>query len=411
MKLHPIMRGFVDLHQSKLEVETLKIDLKTQIDRFSGLIRNEREVAVKGRKICEQMSEGKYCLPGQREIVTLPSDYFIKVKEWSDTCCSCFMSMQQTQRILIEAYHKLQDPKTYHCPMGTRPSEHYRGLLKQAQENISPSFEKTTQLLEQTEHLARPLSLNMSTLLEQPGSLSDALVNQLSSKCVPVRFLAQADDVTDFPNVAAQQAGALPSGSGYAAGGPYHGYSGAHPRLGVSPLALAMQVGLHTMVWELFPPLGAPYQGLGTLPPQGAPYQGLGTFPPQGAPYQGLGTFPPQGGPYQGLVTLPSQGAPGGGSTPSFSRWMAPSCLDPLEFPYIWLMTLFSVLCAFYSDPGSLLEMLGALTLPGPLDILWIVVKSALIRSIKVLLVTYLMVLLYNFIQRVKSFFSKKKKE
>ena len=74
-------------------------------------------------------------------------------------------------------------------------------------------------------------------------------------------------------------------------------------------------------------------------------------------------------------------------------------------------MTLCSVVCALYSDSGSLLEMLGTLTLPDPFNLLWIVVKNALIKASKAIVMTYLMGLLYNFIQRVKSFFSKKKKE
>ena len=173
----------------------------------------------------------------------------------------------------------------------------------------------------------------------------------------PAMVPTVGDDLSG--NVAAlppSQVGGLPSSSGYAGGAPYHGYGGAPSQVGGFP------------------------SGYGDR------------------------------GPSQGWVTLPSQGAPGGASTPSVSTWMAPSCLETLEFPYIWLMTPFSVLCAFYSDPGSLLEMLGTLTLPDPFDLLWIVVKNVLIRSIKAILMTYLMVLLYNFIQRVKSFFQRKRK-
>ena len=249
------------------------------------------------------------------------------------------------------------------APGGRESLEMYSDLVKKVKDQIIPLLEKTNQLIQQREEGGRLLGLDATSLTLLPTA--EELMNRLSTRFVLCP--AQADDLALLSNVGAQQSGGLPSGSGYAAGGLPSGSGYA---------------------------AGGPYHG-------GAPSQ-VGGFPP-GSGYAG-------GAPYQGLVTLPPQGAPGGGSTPSVSTWMAPSCLDPLEFPYIWLMTLFSVLCAFYSDPGSLLEMLGALTLPGPLDILWIVVKSALIKSIKALLMTYLMVLLYNFIQRVKSFFSKKKK-
>ena len=114
--------------------------------------------------------------------------------------------MQKTQRKLVEAYHKLQDPKTYDMPFRTDQVEFYTDLQKQVYGYINPSIQKTNQLLGQREHLGRPMSLDMTSLITQPGSLSDALVNQLSSNFVPVRFLAQADDLTDFPNVAAQPA-------------------------------------------------------------------------------------------------------------------------------------------------------------------------------------------------------------
>lgn len=64
MKKHPIIQSFEDFARKRLELETLKVDLKNQIDKLSRLIENEKEVALKSRKICEQVLEGKYCLPG-----------------------------------------------------------------------------------------------------------------------------------------------------------------------------------------------------------------------------------------------------------------------------------------------------------------------------------------------------------
>ena len=371
-------------------------------------IKNDEQIAQASKKFCEQVPEGVLFLPERQETVILPVECLTQVKAWSHFSSECYISKKETLNKMRAVYRHFQEYKAYIAPGGRESVKNYSHLLKEVDDQIKPSLERTNQLIQQREEVGRLMGLDATSLTITLLPTIEELVKRLSARFV--LCLAQADDLAHLPNVGAQQDGALPSGSGFGYGGgaPYHGYSGAPSQVG----GFSSGSGYAG---------GAPYHGYGGAPSQvggfssgsgyagGAPYHGYGGAPSQvggfssGSGYAG-------GGPSQGLVTLPPQGAPGGASTPSVSTWMVPSCLETLEFPYIWLMTPFSVLCAFYSDPGSLLEMLGTLTLPDPFDLLWIVVKNALIRSIKAILMTYLMVLLYNFIQRVKSFFQRKRK-
>ena len=159
-------------------------------------------------------------------------------------------------------------------------------------------------------------------------------------------------------------------------------------------------------------PGGGSFQGLHAPAPGGGSFQGLHAPAPGGGSFQGLHAPAPGGGSFQGLHAP----APGGGSFQAGVNhpfvwgedtfpWI-PSIVEPLDVSYIWLLTLFSVLCALFSDPGALVEILPTLTLPDPFDLLYILVKSAVIRSMKAILISFLIAVAYYFIQRVYSFLS-----